>query len=350
MSVELDISDSAREGCCVGTISVTSEPGDWKESVQLAIQEIRRLQRHGIQQAELKRYINAFVLDAELAMEAMDSVESVQNLEYVMELLALDHKILHPETNHTAMKRIAQTITAEEMLALTRSVLVFGSDYGRETDVLKEYKASKTEWADPGPAFATSVLACVPEFVDASGMSVGGHKALGRGQNMMTIDHVEVDTSMEDMPTVTEEEEAFEVPENAVRFDLTEDDIRTVLMDQSLEVEAGPEIDVPERLVPEQRLAELIAERKPHYVALERGSKEDPTVFVDSYSNVVCRRLSNGIRLNFLATDIERKIMSIRIVFPGGHLQNDMAVGPSGFGATQVGVQSLSQSSMPSQG
>jgi len=173
LQVELDVSDSAREGCCVGTINVTSEPKDWKPSVQLAIQEIRRLQRHGIQRSELNRYINAFVMDAELANEAKDSVESIDHLEYVMEFLALDHKVVHPETNFEAVKRIAKAITFEEMQALTRSTLSFGSDYGREEEVLEAYKQSLDEWADPGPSFATSVLVCVPEFVDASGDLLG---------------------------------------------------------------------------------------------------------------------------------------------------------------------------------
>ena len=328
----------------MGTISVTSEPRDWKSSVQLAIQEIRRLQRHGVQQAELKRYINAFVMDAELAKEAMDSVESVENLEYLMEFLALDHRVVHPETNHEAVKRIAETITVEEMHKLTRSTLTFGSDYGREDVILQEYEASQSSWAEPGPSFATSVLACVPEFVDASGLSLGAHKPLVRGQNMITIDHVEVDTSTEDLPDMEDEEE-FEVPENAVRFDVTENDIRDVLMDRSLDVEAPPEIDVPEKLVSEERLQHLMETRQPRFVDLERGSKEDPTVFVDPSSGVVFRRLSNGIRLNFYPTDNERKIMMIRVVFPGGSMQNDVTAGLSGFGAAQVGVMSLSQSS-----
>lgn len=343
-AVELDISDSAREGCCVGTINVTSEPADWERSVQLAIEEIRRLQRYGVQQAELKRYINAFVMDAELAMEAQDSVESVQNLEILMEFLALDHRVVHPERNHEAIQRIAQTITVEEMHALTRSMLTFGSDYGREAAILEAYRNSEEgEWAEPGPAFATSILACVPEFVDASGNSLGGHIPSARGQNMVTIDHVDIELSNEELPEIDEEED-FEVPENAVRFELTENDIRNVLMDQSVDVEPLPEINVPEKLVSEADLEHLIQTRKPKYVPLERGSEQDPTVFVDPHSNVVCRRLSNGIRLNFLPTDYERKIMMIRVVFPGGGLQNGNNVGPSGFGAVQVGVQTLSQS------
>jgi hypothetical protein len=44
VGIELDISDSGREGCCVATLTVTAEPGDWEGAVEVAVQEARRLQ------------------------------------------------------------------------------------------------------------------------------------------------------------------------------------------------------------------------------------------------------------------------------------------------------------------
>ena len=43
---------SGREGCAVSTLTVSSEPSDWEGALAVAIQEIRRLQRHGINQGE----------------------------------------------------------------------------------------------------------------------------------------------------------------------------------------------------------------------------------------------------------------------------------------------------------
>ena len=43
---------SGREGCAVSTLTVSSEPSDWEGARAVAIQEIRRLQRHGINQGE----------------------------------------------------------------------------------------------------------------------------------------------------------------------------------------------------------------------------------------------------------------------------------------------------------
>lgn len=34
VSIDLDISDSSREGCSVSTLTITSEPGDWRGAVQ----------------------------------------------------------------------------------------------------------------------------------------------------------------------------------------------------------------------------------------------------------------------------------------------------------------------------
>lgn len=39
-SVELDHSDSGREGCTVTTLTVTAEPKNWQNAVKVAVQEV----------------------------------------------------------------------------------------------------------------------------------------------------------------------------------------------------------------------------------------------------------------------------------------------------------------------
>lgn len=56
MAITLDISDSGREGCAVSTLTVSAEPKDWQRATATAVQEMRRLQRHGLTQGELDRY------------------------------------------------------------------------------------------------------------------------------------------------------------------------------------------------------------------------------------------------------------------------------------------------------
>lgn len=39
-SVELDHSDSGREGCTVTTLTVTAEPINWRSAIKVAVQEV----------------------------------------------------------------------------------------------------------------------------------------------------------------------------------------------------------------------------------------------------------------------------------------------------------------------
>ena len=39
-SVELDHSDSGREGCTVTTLTVTAEPKNWQNAIKVAVQEV----------------------------------------------------------------------------------------------------------------------------------------------------------------------------------------------------------------------------------------------------------------------------------------------------------------------
>lgn len=39
-SVELDHSDSGREGCTVTTLTVTAEPQNWKSAIKVAVHEV----------------------------------------------------------------------------------------------------------------------------------------------------------------------------------------------------------------------------------------------------------------------------------------------------------------------
>ena len=64
IAIELDISDSGREGCAVSTLTITSEPKDWKEAIAVGIQEIRRMQRHGLTHGEFLRYREAILRDS----------------------------------------------------------------------------------------------------------------------------------------------------------------------------------------------------------------------------------------------------------------------------------------------
>ena len=61
---------------------------------QVAVQEVRRLQRFGVTAGELERYKMALLRDSAQAAEQALSVPSADNLDFIMESLALGHTVL----------------------------------------------------------------------------------------------------------------------------------------------------------------------------------------------------------------------------------------------------------------
>lgn len=66
--------------------------GSW--SGQVAIQEVRRLQRYGVTKPEMERYQAALLRDAEQAAEQSTSIPSLEMLEYSMDSIGLDHTVM----------------------------------------------------------------------------------------------------------------------------------------------------------------------------------------------------------------------------------------------------------------
>ena len=58
------------------------------------MQEVRRLQRFGVTAGELERYKMALLRDSAQAAEQALSVPSADNLDFIMESLALGHTVL----------------------------------------------------------------------------------------------------------------------------------------------------------------------------------------------------------------------------------------------------------------
>ncbi len=63
---------------------------------------------------------------------------------------------------------------------IARSILSYASHYGAEEKAAAEAAADPQEWMDFGASRATSIVACVPAFMDASGKSAGLIAVLGQ--------------------------------------------------------------------------------------------------------------------------------------------------------------------------
>jgi hypothetical protein len=108
-------------------------------------------------------------------------------------------------------------------------------------------------------------VACVPAFADPTGLSLGAGPALQRGASMATDMHVDGAP-----PTLLGDDSDGDgdVPEGAVRFELTAAEIEAALAEPSLEVDAPDDVDVPDTLVPEEAVAELMGRLQPHFVPI----------------------------------------------------------------------------------
>ena len=75
--------------------------------------------------------------------------------------------------SYEQLSQAAQDVTLEEVNGLCRSLLSFASHYGREDELAEEARQQPEQWTQGPPTRATSIVACVPMHVDASGQSIG---------------------------------------------------------------------------------------------------------------------------------------------------------------------------------
>lgn len=172
-----------------------------------------------------------------------------------------------------------------------------------------------------------------------------------------------------------EDPDAAQLPPGTVEFNVPPPQLTSALAEDSLAVDAAPDIDVPDALLPPERLDELLAQRQPAYVPLAgadavRGfpiqppesasvtarqkhawkgsitdaqSSDDRQIWAcrrsaferrrlvklmppfsqvdntpDSATGVVQLQLSNGIKVNYRRTDNEPQAAMIRMVAAGG--------------------------------
>lgn len=207
IGIELDHSDSGREGCTVSTLTISAEPKDWRGAVNVAVQEVRRLKEFGVTKGELTRYLTALLKDSEHLAAMVDSVASVDNLDFIMENAALGHSVMDQRQGHECLMSVAQTVTLEDVNAIGASILEYIADFGKP-------------WA-PVPA---AVVACVPKTIHRDG-------------------------------------------EDDLVFQITSEEILGALKEGLNEpLTPEPELEVPKELISKMRLAELKMKSKPSFV------------------------------------------------------------------------------------
>ncbi|XP_030532446.1 stromal processing peptidase, chloroplastic [Rhodamnia argentea] len=256
-SVELDHSDSGREGCTVTTLTVTAEPKNWQSAIKVAVQEVRRLKEFGVTKGELTRYMDALLKDSEQLAAMIDNVSSVDNLDFIMESDALGHTVMDQRQGHESLVAVAGTVTLEEVNAVGAKVLEYIADFGKPTA--------------PNPA---AIVACVPKKVHIDGV----------GETEFRISPREIIDAMKT---------GLEQP-----------------------IEPEPELEVPKELISSSQLQELKVQRMPSFVPLTplAGIVKSH----DKETGITQCRLSNGIRVNYKISQSESRGGVMRLIVGGG--------------------------------
>ncbi|KAL5199647.1 hypothetical protein ABZP36_020850 [Zizania latifolia] len=261
-SVELDHSDSGREGCTVTTLTVTAEPQNWRSAIEVAVHEVRRLKEFGVTMGEMTRYMDALIKDSEQLAMMIDSVPSVDNLDFIMESDALGHTVMDQLQGHESLLAVAETVTLEEVNIVGAEVLEFISDYGK-----------------PDAPLPAAIVACVPKKVHIDGVG----------------------------------ETDFEIHPEEIT-----DSIKAGLEEP---IYPEPELEVPKELITQSQLEDLKLQYKPSFASL---SKEENVVKIfDSETGITQRRLSNGISINYKITQNEARVGVMRLIVGGGRATED---------------------------
>ena len=113
--VEFNQLDSAREGCAVCSLDMTSEPHRWEEAVIKSISEIRKLGLYGVTPGEMERYASALLTDAEQLAAQGDMISHGDQLAYLMETVANGHAFMSPQQSYAVTEQALRTLTLEEV-------------------------------------------------------------------------------------------------------------------------------------------------------------------------------------------------------------------------------------------
>ncbi|MFS7931678.1 putative processing peptidase [Helianthus anomalus] len=278
-SIELDHSDSGREGCTVTTLTVTAEPKSWQSAIKVATQEVRRLKEFGVTQGELARYLDALLKDSEQLAAMCDNISSVDNLDFVMESDALGHMVMDHKQSYESLISVAGTITLEEVNFVGAQVLEYISDFGKESA--------------PVPA---AIVACVPRKVHVDGVG-------------------EVDFKISPSEITAAIEEGLKEP-----------------------IEPEAEFEVPKDLITSTEVEDLKLQLQPSFVPTG-SSYSNALRFHDIETGITQCRLSNGIAINYKISKTEKCGGVMRLIVGGGRA----AETPETKGAVVLGVRTLSE-------
>jgi hypothetical protein len=253
-----------REGCAVCSLDLTTDLASWREAVQLAVREIRRLGLFGLTASELGRYKQAVLSEAEQAAAQADQTGNEDVVTELMESQACGHVFMHPSQRLEATAAELDSITLEETQEVAQE--------------LCEHLSHINTAAGVRPA---AVIACAPT-VDRDGQAF----------------------------VVSDEDVAAAIAEA-----LTE------------ELEPLADTEVPDTLITPEQLGAKAQITPPVWTPLQGKAKAEADAEAAagrSSTNalgVEQKRLANGIRVNMVSMDDEPQRAAVRLYVPGGRMR-----------------------------
>lgn len=255
--VEFNQLDSAREGCAICSLDMTSEPHRWKEAICKAISEVRKLGVHGVTPSEMERYASALMTDAEQLAAQGDRISNGDQLSYLMETIANGNTFMSPEQSYQITSKALSTLTLEDVNQAAK-------DLCSHVTCIND-----NEEANDGVLIVT---ACSPKGFEDGDESYCDEESL----------------------------------------------VQTICEACQIEVEPEEDVPVPHTLIAEEDLKKIIEENPPSW---ESGKFSDgtPNTPADKLTRpFTLRRLSNGIRVGVGQNPAESQRGHLRITAPGG--------------------------------
>jgi len=127
--VELDHSDSMREGCAVTSLSITANPTDWHSVLCKVVQEVRAIVDYGITEDEVCKFRVAVGKEADKEC-AEGGLPSDHLVKRIMSSSAFGHVVMHPQDSREALEKIVQSLSLREANAAAHWMLGFLAHYG----------------------------------------------------------------------------------------------------------------------------------------------------------------------------------------------------------------------------
>jgi hypothetical protein len=250
--VEFNQLDSAREGCAVCSLDMTSEPARWKDAVCKSLSEIRKLGLYGVTPGEMERYASSLMTDAEQLAAQGDRISHGDQLSYLMETVANGHTFMSPMQSYHMTAQALTSLTLEEVNQAARELCSHVTGFHENED---------------GAEGVTIAIACSPKTSDTSGPSFCDEHTL----------------------------------------------VQAIYEACQAHVEPEKDVVVPHTLISDSEINEAMTTYKPEWKA-GRFSDGTPDTSPENLTRpFTLRRLSNGIRIGVSQNSAESQVRDCRV-------------------------------------